>query len=56
MSEHATAVARARAQVTAVRDDHVVILPKDLFQYKPNARWAEAYDYLAKILYPDAVN
>ena len=42
--------------LTAVRDDHVVILPKDLFQYKPNARWAEAYDYLAKILYPDAVN
>lgn len=40
----------------AVRNDHVVILPKDLFQYKPNARWAEAYDDLAKILYPNAAN
>lgn len=27
-------------------------LPKSLFHFKPNARWAEAYEMLAKILYP----
>ena len=38
------------SELTAVREGHVVILPKDLFQYKPNARWAEAYYYLYRIL------
>lgn len=28
-------------------------LPKDLFQYKPNAKWYDAYLYLAELLYPD---
>ncbi len=36
--------------LTAVREDRVSILPKDLFQYKPNARWAEAYQYLFDII------
>ena len=36
----------------AVREGRVAYLPKDLFQYKPNARWAEAYRYLADLLYP----
>lgn len=36
--------------LTAVREGRVVILPKDLFQYKPNARWDEAYGYLAQVL------
>ncbi len=40
--------------LAAVQANRVYVLPKDLFQYKPNARWDEAYDYLAKILYPDA--
>lgn len=40
-------------QLTAVQNDRCVVLPKDLFHYKPNARWGESYAYLAKILYPD---
>lgn len=36
--------------LSAVQNDEVFVLPKDLFQYKPNARWAEAYQYVADIL------
>jgi len=39
--------------LTAVKDGRYIVLPKDLFHYKPNARWGESYEYLAKILYPD---
>lgn len=34
----------------AVADGHVYVMPKDLFQYKPNARCAEAYQTAANIL------
>lgn len=37
--------------LTAVREGRVHMLPKDLFQYKPNARWDEAYAYLIDLLY-----
>lgn len=37
--------------LSAVREGRVEILPKELFQFKPNARWGEAYRYLAEILY-----
>jgi len=37
-------------QLTAVREGRTVILPKDLFHFKPCGRWAEAYRYLAEIL------
>ncbi len=37
--------------LTAVRQGRVYQLPKDLFQYKPNARWDEAYAYLFDLLY-----
>ena len=37
--------------IRAVRNDRVYWLPKELFQYKPNARWADAYGMLAEILY-----
>lgn len=37
----------------AVKNSNYVFLPKDLFHYKPNARWAEAYKYAADILYPE---
>lgn len=37
----------------AVKNRKYTYLPKDLFQYKPNARWAEAYQTLAEILYPE---
>ncbi len=39
--------------LTAVKEDRVEMLPKDLFHYKPNARWGESYAMLAEILYGD---
>ena len=38
--------------LAAVKNDRVHVLPKDLFHYKPNAKWGESYAYLAEILYP----
>lgn len=43
----------AWAELSAVKNGRYVLLPRDLFHYKPNARWGESYAYLAKILYPD---
>lgn len=43
----------AWSSLSAVQNGQYVVLPKDLFHYKPNARWGESYEYLAKILYPD---
>ena len=37
--------------LSAVAEGRYSYLPKDLFQYKPNARWAEAYRYLAELVY-----
>lgn len=37
-------------QVDAVQQGKVYLLPKELFQLKPNARWAESYETLAKII------
>lgn len=39
--------------LTAISEEHYFYLPKDLFQFKPNARWNEAYLYLAQLLYPE---
>lgn len=39
--------------MTAVKEGRVFLLPKDLFQYKPNSRWEEAYAYLINLLYGD---
>ena len=36
--------------LSAVRNGNCRYLPKDLFQYKPNARWGEAYQYLSDVL------
>ncbi len=36
--------------LSAVENGNVHFLPKALFQYKPNARWGEAYQYLAEII------
>ena len=41
----------AWASLTAVKEGRVIELPKALFQYKPNARWAQAYDLLWSLLY-----
>lgn len=37
--------------LSAVREGRCIYLPKELFQYKPNARWDEAYRYLIEFLY-----
>ena len=39
--------------LSAVKNGAYYMLPKELFHYKPNERWAESYEYLAKILYPE---
>ena len=39
--------------LSAVKNGNYHLLPKDLFHYKPNERWAESYEYLAKIIYPE---
>lgn len=38
----------------AVKEGRCHYLSKDLFHYKPNARWGEAYRTLAGLLYPEA--
>ena len=43
----------AWAGLSAVQNGRYVLLPRELFHYKPNARWGESYAYLAKILSPD---
>ena len=42
--------------IEAVEKGNVHFLPKELFHYKPNNRWGEAYEYLAGILYPEIIN
>ena len=37
----------------AVEQKHCIILPKELYQYKPNSRWTEAYEYILSIVYPE---
>ena len=37
-------------QLRAVKESRVHVLPKELFHFKPNARWAEAYAYLIDAL------
>ena len=43
----------AWSALTAVKMGEYTYLPKDMFQFKPNARWADAYRYLAQVLYPE---
>ena len=37
-------------ELTAVKNGCVYTLPKDYFQYKPNAKWDEAYQYVMELL------
>lgn len=37
--------------LTAVKQHRYVFLPKNLYHFKPNARWADAYETLYKILF-----
>jgi iron complex transport system substrate-binding protein len=50
--EENVATKDAWATLTAVKEGNVYYMPKDLFMYKPNARYAEAFEYLGKIIYP----
>lgn len=43
----------AWASLTAVKEDRYIVLPKDLYLYKPNHRYSEAYEGLAKVIYPE---
>lgn len=43
----------AWSALSAVKNKQYAYLPKELFQYKPNHRWAKAYRTLAEILYPE---
>ena len=45
----------AWAGLSAVKNGRYLVLPSELFHYKPNARWGESYEYLADILYPEAM-
>ncbi len=45
----------AWAGLSAIKNGRYIVLEKELFHYKPNARWGESYEVLAKILYPDAM-
>lgn len=40
----------AWSRLSAVRNGRYVVLPKELFHYKPNVRWDEAYAELARLL------
>lgn len=44
----------AWSELTAVREGRFYTLEHELYNLKPNARWGEAYEKLADILYPDA--
>ncbi len=46
----------AWSELSALKNNKFIVLPKELFHYKPNARWDESYEYLAKILYPEIFN
>lgn len=40
-------------ELSAVQNGNYIVLPKDLFHYKPNELWGDSYEYLAKLLYPE---
>ncbi len=40
--------------ISAIKDDRLYFLPRELFLYKPNERYPEAFFYMAERLYPDA--
>lgn len=39
------------SELKAVKEEKVFVLPKDLFQYKPNAAWGDAYEYAYGLIY-----
>ena len=43
----------AWATLTAVREGRYVVLDRELFQLRPNGRWAEAYETLYGLIYEE---
>lgn len=43
----------AWSSLKAVKNDHYIVLPKEYFHFKPNNKWGDSYEQLAKILYPE---
>nr|WP_300004605.1 ABC transporter substrate-binding protein [Tissierella sp.] len=43
----------AWGSLSAIKNKKYIVLPKDLYTYKANDRYAEAYGEIAKTLYPD---
>ena len=37
--------------LSAVKNGRYILLPKEQFLYKPNAKWGESYAYLSRVLY-----
>ena len=44
---------KAWKNLKAVQNSNYIVLPKELFHYKPNNRWDKSYEYIAKIIYPE---
>lgn len=42
-------------ELSCVEESNYAYLPKELFHFKPNSRWADAYKILVELLYPDLV-
>ncbi len=40
-------------ELSCVKEANYTYLPKELFHFKPNSRWADAYKMLVELLYPD---
>ena len=51
--EHMDSILQTPAwkSLSAIKNGKYAYLPKELFQFKPNARWDEAYEYLIGLLY-----
>lgn len=43
----------AWGELSAVKNGNLIVLPKELFHYKPNNRWDDSYEYISKIIYPE---
>lgn len=39
--------------LSCVSGGRYTFLPKEMFHFKPNSKWAQAYEYLIEILYPE---
>lgn len=42
-------------ELSCVKEANYTYLPKEMFHFKPNSRWADAYSMLVELLYPDLI-